>query len=81
MKTLNLCLYIFLKSYPKPVKAYCLMRGEDGGWTTILKRMKQDHQETFNRTLSEYEEGFGDPNTEYWLGIIIVLFHVFFNRE
>ena len=38
----------------------------NGGWTTIQRR--QDGSINFTRTWDDYAFGFGNPNSEYWLG-------------
>ncbi|CAC5362610.1 Fibrinogen-like protein A,Ryncolin-4,Angiopoietin-related protein 1,Ficolin-3,Ficolin-2,Fibrinogen-like protein 1-like protein,Ryncolin-1,Tenascin-R,Fibrinogen-like protein 1,Fibrinogen C domain-containing protein 1-A,Tenascin-N,Ryncolin-3,Fibroleukin,Fibrinogen C domain-containing protein 1,Ryncolin-2,Angiopoietin-related protein 6,Angiopoietin-related protein 2,Microfibril-associated glycoprotein 4,Fibrinogen alpha chain,Ficolin-1,Fibrinogen C domain-containing protein 1-B,Angiopoietin-4 [Mytilus coruscu len=48
------------------VKAYCDMDTESGGWTIIQKRY--DDSVNFQRMWTEYENGFGNVNGEYWLG-------------
>ncbi|XP_047740022.1 angiopoietin-2-like [Hyalella azteca] len=42
---------------------------DGGGWTVFLRRQKQEPQLNFSRTFNEYEEGFGSPAGEYWLGL------------
>ncbi|CAC5366805.1 Fibrinogen-like protein A,Ryncolin-4,Angiopoietin-related protein 7,Ficolin-3,Ficolin-1-B,Ficolin-2,Ryncolin-1,Tenascin-R,Fibrinogen-like protein 1,Fibrinogen C domain-containing protein 1-A,Ryncolin-3,Tenascin,Fibrinogen C domain-containing protein 1,Ryncolin-2,Techylectin-5B,Angiopoietin-2,Fibrinogen alpha chain,Ficolin-1-A,Ficolin-1,Fibrinogen C domain-containing protein 1-B,Angiopoietin-4 [Mytilus coruscus] len=49
------------------VKAYCDMAPETGGGWTIIQR-RYDGSVNFQRTWSEYENGFGNANGEYWLG-------------
>ncbi|XP_050389865.2 angiopoietin-related protein 7 [Patella vulgata] len=46
----------------------------DGGWTGILNRNKYCSSENFNRTLAEYEEGFGNVASNKWLGLQNVLY-------
>nr|XP_045582807.1 techylectin-5A-like isoform X2 [Procambarus clarkii] len=50
------------------VRAWCDLEGERGGWTVVLARRKVPEQVNFNRGWREYREGFGDPQTEYWIG-------------
>lgn len=52
----------------KGVRVWCDMEGEDGGWTTILLRRKLEQQVDFNKGWRYYRLGFGDPETEYWIG-------------
>lgn len=47
--------------------AYCEMGQFDGGWTVFQKR--QDGSVDFNRSWTEYRNGFGDASGEYWLGL------------
>lgn len=39
-----------------------------GGWTVILQRRQQKVQLDFRRPLLDYENGFGIPEEEYWIG-------------
>ncbi|XP_071943605.1 fibrinogen-like protein A [Antedon mediterranea] len=47
------------------ITVYCDMRS-DAGWTVIQRR--EDGPVNFNRNWSQYKEGFGNLNTEFWLG-------------
>nr|XP_046239833.1 fibroleukin [Scatophagus argus] len=48
------------------LEAKCDMETAGGGWTVIQNR--QDGTLDFNRTWQEYQEGFGSPQGEHWLG-------------
>lgn len=52
----------------KPVKVWCDMETDGGGWTVFMKRQRQTEQLDFNRTWDDYRAGFGNPDEEYWLG-------------
>ena len=46
------------------------MENDGGGWMVILRRKSDaSPQVNFNRTWTEYENGFGDLNTEFWYGL------------
>uniref|UniRef100_A0A665TQF7 Fibrinogen-like protein 1 n=2 Tax=Echeneis naucrates TaxID=173247 RepID=A0A665TQF7_ECHNA len=52
----------------KTTRVYCDM-SEGGGWTVIQRRL--NGAVTFNRSWTEYKDGFGDMNAElgeFWLG-------------
>ncbi|XP_053381564.1 microfibril-associated glycoprotein 4-like isoform X1 [Mercenaria mercenaria] len=51
----------------KIISVFCDMDTDGGGWTTIHTRF--DGSTDFNRSFSEYENGFGAVNGEYWLGL------------
>ncbi|XP_042217871.1 techylectin-5A-like [Homarus americanus] len=61
-------IYPFSCRCSKPVKVWCDMESEGGGWTVFLARNNQTHRENFNRTWNDYREGFGNASGEYWLG-------------
>lgn len=45
----------------------CDLKTLDGGWTIIQRR--QDGTENFYRNLTEYVEGFGNLNGEFFIGL------------
>ncbi|XP_075454738.1 fibrinogen-like protein 1 [Ascaphus truei] len=49
-----------------PTDVLCEMDIEGGGWTVIQRR--HDGSVNFNRSWKEYKEGFGNLNSEFWLG-------------
>ena len=56
--------------YDKPsIKASCSF-DSDGGWLVILKRdaAVSEHVK-FNRSWTDYKQGFGDLGTEFWYGL------------
>lgn len=50
------------------VRVWCDMEGKDDKWTVVLSRHPLEKQLDFNRGWRDYREGFGDPETEYWIG-------------
>ncbi len=50
------------------MKARCDMETEEGGWLVIQRRVSGG-TENFYRGWTDYENGFGDLNGEFWYGL------------
>ncbi|XP_061176986.1 fibroleukin-like [Saccostrea echinata] len=55
-----------LGTITSPVRVYCEMETMDGGWTAIQKRVNGSL--SFERTWTEYKNGFGLPEQDVWVG-------------
>ena len=56
----------------------CDHKTAGGGWTVIVARRKVPRHISFNRTWHEYEEGFGEPTREFWIGKKWFFYQLFF---
>ena len=55
-------------SLDNTVMVYCDMVTKEGGWI-VIQRNKKNSQVNFNLNWTDYEEGFGDLNKEFWYGL------------
>ncbi|XP_062600604.1 fibroleukin-like [Saccostrea cucullata] len=53
-----------------PISVYCDMTAMGGGWTAIQKRV--DGSVSFDRNWTEYKNGFGSPEQNFWVGNDII---------
>ncbi|XP_072027413.1 microfibril-associated glycoprotein 4-like [Amphiura filiformis] len=42
---------------------------DNGGWTVIIQRLGTAGSTSFNRDRASYKQGFGNPDSDYWLGL------------
>merc|ERR1712121_531097 len=49
------------------VDVWCNMEKDNGGWTTLQRRF--DGTENFDRDFTDYQSGFGNKDSEHWLGL------------
>ena len=53
-----------------PMRVMCDMDTDGGGWTIIMRQKRSVVTlVNFYRPWDHYENGFGNPNTEFWLGL------------
>eukprot|EP00058_Branchiostoma_floridae_P015857 XP_002601345.1 hypothetical protein BRAFLDRAFT_82743 [Branchiostoma floridae] len=57
----------YMVGEPSPYQVYCDMSFLGGGWTVLQHR--QDGSVDFDKTWEEYQQGFGDMDGEFWLGL------------
>ena len=48
--------------------AFCDMNTTDGGWI-VIQRNRVNSSVDFNRNFTDYEQGFGDLNGDFWYGL------------
>merc|ERR1712121_317662 len=49
---------------------FCDMTTDGGGWTVLQQRGDNGNPEDFfYRFWADYEQGFGDPEKDYWVGL------------
>ena len=56
-------------SFDNTVDVYCNMVTKEGGWIVTQRNKKNNSQVNFNLNWTDYEEGFGDLNKEFWYGL------------
>jgi len=52
------------------IEVFCDMTTDGGGWTVLQQRGDNGNPEDFfYRNWIDYEQGFGDPEKDYWVGL------------
>ncbi|XP_050092939.1 fibrinogen-like protein A [Anopheles aquasalis] len=59
--------FIRVKSDSAPIKVYCEMEKFDGGWIVLQHRF--NGSVNFFRNWADYRDGFGEMDSEFWLGL------------
>ncbi|XP_052809150.1 ficolin-2-like [Mya arenaria] len=49
------------------LRVFCNMTHDSGGWTAFQRRVTNSPD--FHRNLAEYKKGFGDINSNFWMGL------------
>ena len=60
-------IYTLSPSLGLPFKVYCEMDANGKGWTVLMRNDGQDAG-IFNQNWAAYQNGFGDLNSNFWLG-------------
>ncbi|XP_061190645.1 ficolin-1-like [Saccostrea echinata] len=50
----------------RSIKVFCDMETNGGGWTAI--QFRKTGSVNFTRNWADYKDGFGNPETDYWIG-------------
>lgn len=61
-------IYLIAADGVESLPAYCDQETAGGGWTVIQRRVNEAVY-FYNRTWSEYEQGFGDLEGSFWFGL------------
>ncbi|CAG2164549.1 unnamed protein product [Oppiella nova] len=66
-------IYVITIANTRPLRVYCDMSDNGGGWTVILRRGdfgRTRHRISFEQSWNGYKGGFGDMDSgEFWLGL------------
>ena len=58
------------ESIQPPMRVVCDMDTDGGGWTVIMRRKRSVLTNlNFHKPWDQYENGFGNLNSEFWLGL------------